>query len=733
MIKICRKAIFVSFSIMLFSGFALGQKSTMKEAELNFQNGKYKEVLAIFENTKMFDTDGKALFIKGLSHYYNQEPDRAIVDLLAAYELKVKNPLVFLYIAKSYYIKGKYAFAAENYKNYLRNISETHPDFQYIIDEIKRCEINISFASKNDLALIDNMGTSVNTPYNETNPKQSPNYQNKYYFSSNRESATGGKRSKNGLKDEKYGSYFEDMFAVELSNGNWTSVSSFNSLQNTAKPEIIQGFNNDGSVLYYLQPSIDEGEKAKLFVDSFNLNIEERAFPKENISGFDAHTGDKDLLILNDTTWFFSSKRQGGHGGYDIYVMQMKNGIWQNPENLGSKINSNYDEVNAFMTKGTQLIFFSSNKKEGYGGFDIFYSSYSRSNKDWDDVVNLGLPINSPADETGFFVSADGNQAIMSSNRVNGLGGYDLYVLYLKNQILDQLAFAEVPLFMDTTSTVDLVSTPDFSSTGQFSDIVKVPKEEYRANKNLPAKVFINTPLYFNGGSEELNVQGNIQLKNLIGMMKIFPDLKVTIYSHCSYLNTTEFNLFFTSKRAEKVTDQLVKQGISKNRFEIMALGDNFPLVDPNEPVASSINNRIEFRFHGYDKALLMIENDEPMVRKDIIENQAKNLQIGINALMFSVKIAETSQMLRSDIVKEQKDIFILRSASKDSYEYYAGIFAKYKDAKVLKTTLQKKNITSPEITPFLYGQKLTYNESLLKLSAFPDLEDYLRLENKEK
>jgi outer membrane protein OmpA-like peptidoglycan-associated protein len=715
---------------LLSSGFSFGQKAALEQAELNFQNEKYKEVISILGNSNVFNSNGKALFIKGISHYYNQEPDRAIIDLLAAYELKINNPMIFLYVAKSFYVKGKYLFAAENYKNYLRGISNTHPDYPYIIDEIKRCEINNRFTSKNDLALVDNMGSLVNTSYDETNPKQSPNYQNKYYFSSDRELSTGGKRGKDGLKDDKYGNYFADMYAVELTNGNWTSVSSFNPFQNTSKTEIIQGFNSDGSVLYYLQSSDEAGDKAKLFADTFNLNVEQRAFPKENVSGFDSNSGDKDLYILNDSTWIFSSNRQGGHGGFDIYIMQMKNSEWQNPKNLGPKINSNYDEVGAFMSKGTQLIFFSSNRKEGYGGFDIFYSSYS-ANKEWGNVVNIGLPINSPADDKDFFIASDGNQAIMSSNRINGIGGYDLYLVYLKNQILDQLEFVEVPLFIDTISSSNLVSTPDFSSKGQFMDIIEVKKEEKPATKNLPIKEFVNPPLYFNAASEDLTVQGSIQLNNLIGIMKIFPNLKATIYSHSSGVNTKEFNLFFTSKRAEKIIDKLAIQGIAKNRFEIIALGDNFPLVDPNEPVAASINNRIEFRFYGYDKTLLRIENDEPMVRNEILGSQAKNFQKGVGTMMFSIKIAETSQMLRSDIVKEQNDIFILRPSGKDTYEYFAGVFTEYKDARALKVTFQKKNLLNAEIIPFLYGQKLTYNEALLKLSAFPVLEEYLRLENK--
>lgn len=725
------KTILAVFSFMLFNVFAFAQKKTFEEAELYFQNGKYSEVLEILSESKTYNTNPKALFIRGISHYYNQEPDLAITDLLAAYELKINNPQIFLYIAKSYYVKGKYLYAADNYKNYLRIISDSHPDFDYVNDEVKRCAINHNFSSKSDLALIDNMGKGVNTVYNETNPKQSPNYQSKYYFSSDKESSTGGRRGINGLKDEKFGKYFFDMYGVELVNGNWSPVSSFNSLQNTSKNEMIQGFNSDGSVLYYLETSSEKGLKSRLFADTFNLGVEQRAFPKETISGFDASMGDKDLFVLNDSTWFFSSKRQGGYGGYDIYAMQMKNGVWQNPENLGQKINSNYDEVSSFMTKGTQLIFYSSNRKEGCGGFDVFYSSFSAIHKDWDIPVNLGLPINSPSDDIGFFIASDGNQAIMSSNRINGLGGFDLYLVYLKNQIIDQLEFVEVPLFIDTVSNKNLVNVPDFSTTGQFSDVMEVKNEGNSNTKNIPAKEFVNSSIFFNAASEDLTPQGGIQLNNLVSIMKIFPNLNATIYSHCSNLNTTEFNLFFTSKRAEKIIDILAKKGIAKNRFDIIALGDNFPLVNPNETVASSINNRIEFRFFGYDKALLKIENDEPMVRNEMLGYQTKNFQLGINSLMFSVKVAETSQMLRSDLVKERKDIFILRTFSKDTYSYYAGIFTNYNEALKLKKILQSKNNLGAEITPFLYGQKLTYNEALLKISAFPTLEDYLRMENK--
>lgn len=77
-----------------------------------------------------------------------------------------------------------------------------------------------------------------------------------------------------------------------------------------------------------------------------------------------------DLLV-------FSSDRPGGFGGYDLYYSIRISEGWSEPENFGSKINSEYDEfrpiVSAKYDFSNQLMIFSSNRPEGLGGFDLYF------------------------------------------------------------------------------------------------------------------------------------------------------------------------------------------------------------------------------------------------------------------------------------------------------------------------------------------------------------------------
>jgi len=72
-----------------------------------------------------------------------------------------------------------------------------------------------------------------------------------------------------------------------------------------------------------------------------------------------------------DNFMVFSSNRSGGFGGYDLYYSYKKDKIWSTPINFGEKINTEYDEYRPIIVEG-QFMIFSSNRPEGKGGFDLY-------------------------------------------------------------------------------------------------------------------------------------------------------------------------------------------------------------------------------------------------------------------------------------------------------------------------------------------------------------------------
>lgn len=103
---------------------------------------------------------------------------------------------------------------------------------------------------------------------------------------------------------------------------------------------------------------------------------------------------DKDML------WFTSSRR-GGEGGLDIYFSRKdKTGRWGRARNAGKIINTPFDEESPCLAYSDKVLFFSSKGHYSMGGFDIFYSL--RTGRSWGDPVNIGFPVNSTSDNLGF-------------------------------------------------------------------------------------------------------------------------------------------------------------------------------------------------------------------------------------------------------------------------------------------------------------------------------------------
>jgi hypothetical protein len=103
----------------------------------------------------------------------------------------------------------------------------------------------------------------------------------------------------------------------------------------------------------------------------------------------------------DDKKLYFTSNRDGGYGGLDIYVSEKDaSGDWGPAINLGNKINTSYNEETPFITLNDSLLYFSSEGHHGIGGYDIFRSH--KSGGDWNVPENLGYPVNSTDDDKFF-------------------------------------------------------------------------------------------------------------------------------------------------------------------------------------------------------------------------------------------------------------------------------------------------------------------------------------------
>lgn len=191
------------------------------------------------------------------------------------------------------------------------------------------------------------------------------------------------------LKDKDmlflYATDFNDTFKIKLIEyTNWDiereSVIS--------DPVEISGINDFGNNLY---PSLDKDKNEMLFCSDrndavFNIYsaIYNNELSKQTLINGDIKSVQKELVLsspfddkcpfIKDDIIVFTSNRENGLGGYDLYYSYFENGSWSTPELFGDNINSEYDDYRPIIFKmlGFNLMIFSSNRPGGQGGFDLY-------------------------------------------------------------------------------------------------------------------------------------------------------------------------------------------------------------------------------------------------------------------------------------------------------------------------------------------------------------------------
>ena len=143
-------------------------------------------------------------------------------------------------------------------------------------------------------------------------------------------------------------------------------------------------------------------------------------------------------VSADGNTLVFASNMPGGYGKMDLYSIQKDgNGGWTLPQNLGPEINTASNDWFPNFHQD-QFLFYSSEKEGGYGGLDIYVCKYIEGT--WKYPQHLNEPVNSKMDDIGFALSPDGSFGFFSSNRKGGKGKDDIY----KFQFPQPLSFPKI-------------------------------------------------------------------------------------------------------------------------------------------------------------------------------------------------------------------------------------------------------------------------------------------------
>jgi outer membrane protein OmpA-like peptidoglycan-associated protein len=138
-------------------------------------------------------------------------------------------------------------------------------------------------------------------------------------------------------------------------------------------------------------------------------------------------------ITPDGTKLYFVSDRPGGLGGHDIYVSTLnKKGDWDEPVNLGDKVNTKFNEESPYIHYDGQTLFFSSQGHNTIGGKDIFKAR--RINGEWTTPENLGFT-NTTTDDLTFVLNASGEYGYFSTSRNNSYGRHTIMKVGYKDPI----------------------------------------------------------------------------------------------------------------------------------------------------------------------------------------------------------------------------------------------------------------------------------------------------------
>jgi len=116
----------------------------------------------------------------------------------------------------------------------------------------------------------------------------------------------------------------------------------------------------------------------------------------------------------------------------EIYTTTFRNGRWSELHKLNNNINTIFNETHASPSPDGQFLYFTSDRKGGYGGLDIYRSAITPSGE-YGIPVSLGPLINTPYNEESPFVSSDNRQLFFSSQGHYNMGGYDVFTSEMDN------------------------------------------------------------------------------------------------------------------------------------------------------------------------------------------------------------------------------------------------------------------------------------------------------------
>jgi len=469
----------------------------------------------------------------------------------------------------------------------------------------------------------------VNTKGMEYSPMIAGKKDDVLYFSTDREGGVAKKKIY-GLTGNSY----SDMWFIKAKKG-----SKRNAAKTWEKPEIALGTintkYNDGScvfdrkysTVYYTQCNGSDGKSTSCKL--FQAKLSGTEWAEEQMLGFcvdDTFDYGHPALSEDGKTMYFSSNRDGGEGGYDIWCVtyNQRAKSWGVPFNLGPTINTDKDEMFPYVSVHNGALYFSSNGHLGMGGLDVF--TVEGSGTEWTIPENLRAPLNSGGDDFGMtFDNTSPTHGFFTSNRNGGKGNFDIWEFNISPLVIEiegyvyeclpepddkshnlskPLKNSVITITNDKDTSKIVVKTND---KGYYGKIRLKEKTNYeiscdnrelyyfdampvqRTTKGikisttlkqdfcLKSQIIIMTvPIYYDLDRAEIRKDAAAILdEKILPLLLKYPKLRMELGSHTDCRSSYDYNIDLSQRRADSAVAYLVRKGIDARRLLAKGYGES--------------------------------------------------------------------------------------------------------------------------------------------------------------
>ncbi|MFH0893256.1 MAG: OmpA family protein [Bacteroidota bacterium] len=622
-------------------------KSNFFSADLFMSEGNYIDAIPLLEElNKISPANANVNFKIGICYsnipssgskaipYLMKAVQNFTLAYLDTYRESTSSVYSIFYLAKAYHNNYQFDKAIQYYQMFKKYIPAENTEL--LSDVNRRIEMvrEAQHLQKEPLRVnVKNLGGQINSFYSDYCPVLSADG-NTLYFTSRREGNVGGQ------KDET-GKYYEDIYySKKNTDGSWQPAVNMGSELNSKGHEAAVSISHDGNKLFVYRDDKGDGN---IYVSN-NVNGSWSSLKKLdetiNTKSWESHA----FLSADGNRLYFVSDRPGGFGGRDVYYSdKKKNGRWGDAVNLGSKINSRYDEDGPWISDDGMKIIFSSNGHNTMGGFDIF-TSVMNEKGEWETPSNIGYPVNSTDDDVFFTYAPDRNSIYYSSGKNNGFGNEDLYEMKIIGPYLPYMNIngkvtdantgnpINARIFVSDTTNNRVVADEisgandkgydiflpvgkafrvsvsaegyqpydaymyfaDAGSDGNTEkDFLLSPNAKNEENNNLIAVSLKN--VFFDFNSYDIRLQEESMLLKVCSIMKQNSNIGIVVGAHTDIIGSYDYNMKLSEKRAASVMNYLTAQGISSERILTNYFGYAEPVTTNNNAAGRQLNRRAEF------------------------------------------------------------------------------------------------------------------------------------------